>query len=76
MSERQPVIEVEGVNISRSGERVIENATFKVMRGDFTGVVGPNGGGKTTLLKATLGLLPRDTGIIKLFGEPVERFKD
>jgi len=76
MSERQPVIEVEGVNISRSGERVIENATFKVMRGDFTGVVGPNGGGKTTLLKATLGLLPRDTGIIKLFGEPVERFRD
>ena len=73
--EKPPVIEVEGVTISRSGERVIEDATFKVLRGDFVGVVGPNGGGKTTLLKATLGLLPRDSGIIRLFGEPVERFK-
>jgi zinc transport system ATP-binding protein len=75
MMEKPPVIEVEGVTISRSGERVIEDATFKVLRGDFVGVVGPNGGGKTTLLKATLGLLPRDSGIIRLFGEPVERFK-
>jgi zinc transport system ATP-binding protein len=76
MMDRQLVIEVEGVSISRSGERVIEDATFKVLRGDFVGVVGPNGGGKTTLLKATLGLLPRDSGSIKLFGEPVERFND
>jgi len=76
MMEKPPVIEVEGVTISRSGERVIEDATFKVLRGDFVGVVGPNGGGKTTLLKATLGLLPRDAGTIKLFGEPVEQFRD
>jgi len=76
MMEKQPVIEVEGVTISRSGERVIEDATFKVLRGDFVGVVGPNGGGKTTLLKATLGLLPRDAGTIKLFGIPVEQFRD
>ena len=76
MMEKPPVIEVEGVSISRSGERIIEDATFKVLRGDYVGVVGPNGGGKTTLLKATLGLLPRDSGYIKLFGEPVEHFRD
>jgi zinc transport system ATP-binding protein len=74
--EKQPVIEVEGVSVTRSGERIIEDANFKVLRGDFTGVVGPNGGGKTTLLKATLGLLPRDAGAIRLFGTPVEHFKD
>jgi zinc transport system ATP-binding protein len=76
MMEKQPVIEVEGVTISRSGERVIEDAAFRVLRGDFVGVVGPNGGGKTTLLKAILGLLPRDAGTIKLFGTPVEHFRD
>ena len=76
MIEKPPVIEVEGVSISRSGEQVITDATFKVLRGDFAGVVGPNGGGKTTLLKATLGLLPRDAGAIKLFGTPVEQFHD
>ena len=76
MMEKQPVIEVEGVTISRSGERVIEDAAFRVLRGDYVGVVGPNGGGKTTLLKAILGLLPRDAGTIKLFGIPVEHFRD
>jgi len=74
--EKQPVIEVEGVTISRSGEMVIEDAAFRVLRGDYVGVVGPNGGGKTTLLKAILGLLPRDAGTIKLFGIPVEHFRD
>jgi zinc transport system ATP-binding protein len=76
MMEKQPVIEVEGVTISRSGERVVEDASFNIIRGDFVGVVGPNGGGKTTLLKATLGLLPRDSGTVKLFGTPVEQFRD
>jgi len=76
MMSKQRVIEAEGVTITRSGERVIEDASFEVLSGDFVGVVGPNGGGKTTLLKATLGLLPRDSGTIKLFGEPIERFKD
>ena len=70
----KPVIEVEGVSVSRSGARVIEDATFTVLGGEFVGVVGPNGGGKTTLIKATLGLLPRDSGTVRLFGQPVEQF--
>src|SRR4030042_7085752 len=74
MMEKLPVIEVDGVSISRSGSRVIDSASFKLNQGDLVGVVGPNGGGKTTLIKAILGLLPRDSGTIKLFGEPVERF--
>jgi zinc transport system ATP-binding protein len=76
MMEKPPVIEIEGVTISRSGDRAIEDATFKVFKGDFVGVVGPNGGGKTTLIKATLGLLPRDAGAIRLFGTPIEQFRD
>ena len=74
MMEKKPVIEVEGVSVSRSGARVIEDATFTVLGGEFVGVVGPNGGGKTTLIKATLGLLPRDSGTVRLFGQPVEQF--
>jgi len=75
MEIKTPLIEVEAVTISRSGERVIEDASFKIQRGDFVGIVGPNGGGKTTLIKAILGLLPRDSGSVKLFGEPIEQFK-
>ena len=72
----QPVIEVEGVTVSRGGAPAIKDATFTVSKGDFVGVVGPNGSGKTTLIKATLGLLPRDAGAIRLFGAPVEQFRD
>ena len=72
--EKKPVIEVEGMSVSRSGARVIDDANFTVLSGEFVGVVGPNGGGKTTLIKATLGLLPRDSGTVRLFGQPVEQF--
>jgi len=74
--DKQPVMEVRGVSITRSGERVIEDATFTVNQGDFIGIVGPNGGGKTTLLKAALGLLTRDAGVITLFGIPIEQFRE
>ena len=39
------VIEVAGVSIVREGERVIEDASFDVEKGDYVGMVGPNGGG-------------------------------
>jgi zinc transport system ATP-binding protein len=75
MEKAEPIIEVEDVTVSRSGEKVIEDASFSVARGDFVGVVGPNGGGKTTLIKAILGGLPRDSGSIRLFGEDIDSFK-
>ena len=54
---------------------VLEGVRFDVQRGDYVGVIGPNGGGKTTLLKVMLGL-EKGKGDIKLFGTPIEKFKD
>ena len=68
------VIEADGLNVIRSGATVIENASFKINRGDYVGIVGPNGGGKTTLLEAVLGILPVESGSIKLLGEPLNEF--
>jgi zinc transport system ATP-binding protein len=76
MEGKEVVIDIEDLNISREGENVIESANLQIFRGDFVGIVGPNGGGKTTLIKTILGLLPRETGIIKLFGQPIDSFKD
>jgi len=75
MEKPEPIIEVEDLTVSRSGVKVIDDVSFSVDRGDFVGVVGPNGGGKTTLIKAILGVLPRDSGSIKLFGENIDSFK-
>lgn len=69
-------IEVDGVTIVRDGARVIEDASFTVDAGDYVGVVGPNGGGKTTLVHGILGLMPIERGDIRLFGRSVREFRD
>lgn len=54
----------------RRGERLIlDDITFCIDKGIFLGVIGPNGGGKTTLLKLILGLLPLQEGRIEVFGQ-------
>ncbi|HAX92339.1 MAG TPA: zinc ABC transporter ATP-binding protein [Bacteroidales bacterium] len=54
----EPLLELLSVTVSYGEFRAIENASLKVMANDFIGVIGPNGGGKTSLLKAILGLVP------------------
>ncbi len=72
----EAVIEVDGLNVDRGGRRVIEDATFTVSRGAYMGIVGPNGGGKTTLLQAILGIIPRESGSIRILGTPIEEFDE
>ena len=74
MQEKTPVLEVSNLSISRSNSIVIENASFTILRGDYVGIVGPNGGGKTSLLLALLNLTPRTNGTIRFFGQDIESF--
>jgi ABC-type Mn2+/Zn2+ transport system ATPase subunit len=53
----KPLIEFKDVTLGYGRRIVLENINFKILSGDFFGVVGPNGSGKTTLLKAILGIL-------------------
>ncbi|MDR1924256.1 MAG: ABC transporter ATP-binding protein [Planctomycetaceae bacterium] len=64
------VVSFNSVKFSYSEPVVLQDVTFFVRRGDFVSVVGPNGGGKTTLLKLMLGMLEPDSGEVKLFGCP------
>ena len=52
------------------GEAVLDCASLDVPAGAFMAVLGPNGGGKTTLLKLLLGVLAPDSGEISIFGQP------
>ncbi len=71
--EKLPAIEIRGLSFSYDGARVISDADLTVAAGEFVTVVGPNGGGKTTLLKLVLGLLQPDQGTVSVFGRrPVE----
>ena len=69
MTAPAPIIEMTGVSFRYQAENpVIENANFAVLPGQSGCIVGPNGGGKSTLLKLMLGLLAPDAGRIRIFG--------
>ncbi|OPY53354.1 MAG: Cobalamin import ATP-binding protein BtuD [Methanosaeta sp. PtaU1.Bin112] len=66
MSEK--IVSIKGLWIYRAGNPVLEDINLQLEKGDFLGLIGPNGGGKSTLLKAMLGLIKPDRGSVSLFG--------
>jgi zinc transport system ATP-binding protein len=54
------------------GQPVLQDVTLRIGSGEFVAIAGPNGGGKTTLLRLIVGLLRPQRGSIRVFGEPVE----
>jgi zinc transport system ATP-binding protein len=68
---KQPVISFDDVSFAYQNQahRVLKNATFNVSAGEFLGIIGPNGGGKTTLLKLIMGFLKPIEGQIHIFGQ-------
>ena len=64
-----PVIQFQDVSYTYDSRPVLQDISLDVRQGEFLGVVGPNGGGKTTLLKLMLGLLTPDTGSIRVLGD-------
>jgi len=69
------VIEVRNLWFSYEKEPVLEDVTFSVKKGDFLAIIGPNGGGKSTLLKLILGLLKPERGEIKVLGKPPQKVR-
>ncbi|MBI5248768.1 MAG: ABC transporter ATP-binding protein [Desulfomonile tiedjei] len=63
-----PVIVIKDLSFSYDGHPVLEDVNLSIPKGDFVSVVGPNGGGKTTLLKLILGLLRPSRGQVQVFG--------
>ena len=68
-----PVIAIENVSFSYDGAPVLEGANLTIGQGDFVSIIGPNGGGKTTLLKIILGLLKPKSGTVRVFGMTPEQ---
>ncbi len=69
----EPVIQLRDVAFSYGGEPVLENVSFSVDPFEAVCVVGPNGGGKTTLVRLILGLLSPSRGEIRVFGQSPRR---
>ena len=67
-----PAIEIRDLSVGyRTGQPVLKDINLIVLRNDFIAIIGPNGGGKTTLLKVILGLIKPWSGRINIFDHPV-----
>jgi zinc transport system ATP-binding protein len=68
-------VELRGVTFAYpGGATVLRGVDLTIERGEFVAVAGPNGGGKTTLLRVLLGLERPSAGEALLFGEPAQAF--
>ena len=62
-SSSDPILEVENVTVRRNKTNVIRDVNLAIHPGEFVGVVGPNGGGKSTLMQTVLGILRPVSGL-------------
>ncbi len=65
----EKVISLQNVYAGYEDENILEDVSFDMFRGDFVGLIGPNGGGKTTLIRVILGLIKPRRGEIHIMGK-------
>ncbi len=70
------IIDLQNVSFSYTNEEVLQNVSLQIHTGDYVGLIGPNGGGKSTLLKLMLGILTPNKGSVELFHTGIKKFKD
>jgi zinc transport system ATP-binding protein len=75
-SATQPIISLHHIFFQYRTEEILEDINLDISPGDFVGIIGPNGGGKTTLLKIVLGLLQPTKGFVHLYGQSLSAFHD
>ena len=66
-SGRQTLISLRDISLYRDRRNVLKDINFDIRRGDFVAITGPNGGGKTTLLRIVLKLLSPSTGSVTYY---------
>ena len=70
-----PAIEISHLSFSYGTHQVLDDITLSVRAGDYYLIIGPNGGGKTTLIRLILGILQPDFGSVSIFGKSVSEGK-
>lgn len=73
---RAEAILLHNVSVNYGGICALDRVNLRVARGQFLAVVGPNGGGKSTLLKIIMGLLVPETGSVRVLGRQPQEARD
>lgn len=65
----EPAVAMENLSVRYGGTAALTDVNLTVEAGEYLGIIGPNGGGKSTLLKAMLGLVRPSSGSVRIFGQ-------
>ncbi|MFK8182398.1 MAG: metal ABC transporter ATP-binding protein [Phormidesmis sp.] len=65
------VLEIDQLSVRRGPQATLQDVSFRIESGTDVAIIGPNGAGKSTLVQAILGILPCETGSVKLLGQSV-----
>ncbi|WP_369811216.1 metal ABC transporter ATP-binding protein [Sulfurimonas microaerophilic] len=71
-----PIFDVKNLCFEVMDQKILSNISFHIFSGEYIAIIGPNGGGKTTLIRTLLGLEKATSGSIKIFGKEQKKFKE
>ncbi len=75
MNYRVPIFDVKNLNFIVNGQKILSNISLEIFKSEYIAIIGPNGGGKTTLVRILLGLDKPTSGEVKLYGKKMSEFK-
>lgn len=73
---KESVVDIKDLWVSLNHDFILREVSLRIRQGTFLGLIGPNGGGKTTLLRVILGLVKPDRGQVRIFGRPAGHHKN
>ncbi|MDD5373974.1 MAG: metal ABC transporter ATP-binding protein [Sulfurimonas sp.] len=71
-----PIFDIKNLTFIVKGQRILSNISLQIFRSEYVAIIGPNGGGKTTLIRMLLGLEKPTSGEVKIYGKKLSNFKE
>ncbi len=71
-----PIFDVKSLNFSVADQDILSDISFEIFSSQYIAIIGPNGGGKTTLIRILLGLEKPTSGSVKIFGKDTKDFNE
>jgi zinc transport system ATP-binding protein len=76
MNFKVPIFDVKNLNFKVDNQKILTDISFEIFQAEYIAIIGPNGGGKTTLIRILLGLSKPTSGEIKIYGKKLKDFKE
>lgn len=71
-----PIFDIKNMSFVVKGQTILSNISLEIFRSEYIAIIGPNGGGKTTLVRMLLGLEKPTSGEVKIYGKKLSSFRE